>query len=67
MNEAVYRTAPATPGLLISQAKHFTVKRDTFKKLVFFFSKNLTALKLLSKVPPCTIILVQDRFVNLTI
>ena len=31
------------------------------------FSKNLTALTLLSKVPPCTIIVVQDRFFNLTI
>ena len=26
------------------------------------FSENSTALKLLSKVPPCTIIVVQDRF-----
>ena len=31
------------------------------------FSENPTALTLLSKVPPCTIILVQDRFFNLTI
>ena len=31
------------------------------------FSKNPTALTLLSKVPPCTIILLQDRFFNLTI
>ena len=56
--------------------------RKTIKKLVapnicdekrrlaenkFFFSKNLTALTILSKVLPCTIILVQDRFFNLTI
>ena len=31
------------------------------------FSENQTALTLLSKVPPYTIILVQDRFFNLTI
>ena len=31
------------------------------------FSENPTALTLLSKVPPCTIILVQDRFFNLPI
>ena len=31
------------------------------------FSENPTALTLLSKVPPSTIILVQDRFFNLTI
>ena len=31
------------------------------------FSENPTALTLLSKVPPCTIILVQNWFFNLTI
>ena len=31
------------------------------------FTENPTALTLLSKVQPCTIILVQDRFFNLTI
>ena len=31
------------------------------------FSKNLTALTLLSKVLPCSIILVQNRFLNLII
>ena len=31
------------------------------------FSENPTALTLLRKVPPCTIILVQDIFFNLTI
>ena len=40
-------------------------KKRLFRKLGFF--KNPTALTLLSKVPPCTIILVQDRFLNLTI
>ena len=40
-------------------------KETLSKKLGF--SKNPTALTLLNKVPPCTIILVQDRFVNLTI
>ena len=39
-------------------------KETLSKKLGF--SENPTALTLLSKVPPCTIILVQDRFLNLT-
>ena len=40
--------------------------KDTLSKKAAF-PKNPTALTLLSKVPPCTIILVQDRFFNLTI
>ena len=40
-------------------------KETLSKKLGF--SVNPTALTLLSKVRPCTIILVQDRFFNLTI
>ncbi len=40
--------------------------KETLSKKIDF-SVNPTALTLLSKVRPCTIILVQDRFVNLTI
>ena len=42
-------------------------KERLSQKLVCFSSKNPTALTLLSKVPPCTIILVQDQFFYLTI